>query len=72
MLAWFQQLVFGKFGCIFVVNSLELRYKKLNCFLDGQKSPMYCSTTKISQAESFLQANPPCEAFGIPWRRTGV
>ena len=40
---------FDKFDWIFIVNSLELTHKKLNCFLECQKFLVYWGTkTKIS------------------------
>ena len=41
MLNWFLQLVFDKFDCIFIDNSLDLKYKKLNCFLGRELKVSY-------------------------------
>ena len=58
MLNWFLQLLFDKFDCIFIVYSLDLKHKKLNCFLEHQKFLIYRGTRiKIG---CFLNAGPYC------------
>ena len=37
MMNWFLQLVFDEVDCVFIVNDLDLQYKKLNWFLGVSK-----------------------------------
>ena len=55
VLNWSLQVQFDNFDFIFIVNSMDLKYKQLYCFLKRQSFLTNWDTTKKSQVKSFFQ-----------------
>ena len=67
MLNWFLEPVFDKFDCIFILNTLELIYKKLNCFLEAEKFlTNWGTSTKILRVKVSCKLNPVSNPYNSP------
>ena len=63
VLNWFLQLLFDKFDCIFIVNSLDLKYKKETKLFSGVSKVSYILGYKYKNLGLKVSYGPYCTLF---------